>query len=88
LILDGCDGSLVNLVNMVNLVNWSFTNHESGPAGPEDRATLWLTDMLFLFAYCRFMFVCWLTYVYFNIKTNDVNKKMTKKHFFCPPFTK
>jgi len=25
LILDGCDGSLVNLVNMVNLVNWLFT---------------------------------------------------------------
>jgi len=33
-------------------------------------------------AYGRFMFACWLTLVYFNIFTNNVNKKMTKKALF------
>ena len=28
------------------------------------------------------MFACWLTYVYFNVFTNNVNKKMTKKELF------
>ncbi len=79
----GCStATLVNLVNMVNLVNWPFTNYESGPAG---RATLWLTDMQSI-AYWRFMLACWLTYWYFNIVSNIVNKKMSKKQFFLLPF--
>ncbi len=28
------------------------------------------------------MFACWLTYVYFNVFTNNVNKKMNKKQLF------
>jgi len=30
----------------------------------------------------RFMLACWLTYGYFNVDTNNVNKKMAKKGFF------
>ncbi len=33
-------------------------------------------------AYWRFMFACWLTYGYFNIVYNIVNKKMDKKQLF------
>jgi hypothetical protein len=33
-------------------------------------------------SYWRFMFACWLTIVYFNVFTNNVNKKMTKKALF------
>ncbi len=40
--------------------NW-FIGYLAGPAGPENRATLWLTDMMFLFAYWRFMLARWLT---------------------------
>jgi len=29
----------------------------------------------YIFAYGRFMLACWLTYVYFNIVSNIVNKK-------------
>ena len=28
------------------------------------------------------MFACWLTYVYFNIASNNVNKKKEKKALF------
>jgi len=28
------------------------------------------------------MLACWLTYVYFNIDSNNVNKKMTKNELF------
>ena len=39
------------------------------------------------FAYWRFMLACWLTYWYFNIVSNIVNKKTNKKalflRFFC-----
>ena len=28
------------------------------------------------------MFACWQTYVYFNIASNNVNKKMNKKALF------
>jgi hypothetical protein len=28
------------------------------------------------------MLACWLTYVYFNVFTNNVKKKMTKKALF------
>ena len=41
-----------------------FTNHESGPAGPEGRATLWLTDMQSeMFSYLRLgaIYVCFQT---------------------------
>ncbi len=31
------------------------------------------------------MFAFWLTYVYFNVFTNNVNKKMTKKALFLAP---
>ena len=30
----------------------------------------------------RFMFACWQTYGYFNVITNNVNKKMAKKALF------
>jgi hypothetical protein len=36
----------------------------------------------------RFMLACGLTYVYFNVFTNIVNKKTNKKALFLPPFTK
>jgi len=51
----------------------------AGPAGPKDRATLWLTDMLFIAAYWRFMFACRQTYEYFNIISNKSQKKTARK---------
>jgi len=36
----------------------------------------------YIFACWRFMLACWLTYVYFNVYANNVNKKMTKKSTF------
>ena len=36
----------------------------------------------YIFACWRFMLACWLTYVYFNVFSNNVNKKMTKKALF------
>ena len=40
----------------------------------------------YIFACWRFMFACWQTYVYFNIDSNNVNKKMTKKALFLAAF--
>ncbi len=31
------------------------------------------------------MLACWLTYVYFNVFANNVNKKMSKKALFLAP---
>jgi len=40
-------------------VNLLLTIHESGPAGPENRATLWLTDMQSeMSIYLRLLAVC------------------------------
>ena len=33
-------------------------------------------------AYGRFMLACWLTFAYYNIIPNIINKKMTKKQIF------
>ena len=33
-------------------------------------------------SYWRFMLAFWLTYVYFNVFSNNVNKKMNKKALF------
>jgi hypothetical protein len=33
-------------------------------------------------SYWRFMFAFWLTYGYFNVFSNNVNKKMNKKALF------
>jgi len=32
------------------------------------------------------MFACWLTYGYFNVFTNNVNKKMNKKALFLATY--
>jgi hypothetical protein len=67
-------------------VNLLLTIHESGPAGPKHRATLWRTTCnlkcLFISAYGRFMFAFWQTGGYFNIFSNKVNKKTAKKAIF------
>jgi len=53
---------------------------------PRGRAALQLTDMQseVFSAYWRFVFAIWLTYVYFNIVSNIVNKKMDKNELFLP----
>jgi len=67
------------------ILDTGYWIQESGPAGHEDRATLWLKDVQYI-AYWRFMFAFWLTCGYFNVFSNNVNKKMTKKALFLATF--
>ena len=71
------------MVHWLMVISSWFIVHGSlaGPAGPEDRATLWLTDMKSI-AYWRIVLACWPTIVYFNVFTNNVNKKTNKKALF------
>jgi len=45
-------------------------------------ATLWLMKCRFIFACWRFMFAFWQTCWHFNIFSNNVNKKTSKKALF------
>ena len=92
MILDGCDGSLVNLVNMVNLVKWLSYNldprlRHSGTSSTGLFGVYLLIRRSAVLRYIsvacwRFMLACWLTYGYFNMVSNIVNKKMAKKAHF------
>ncbi len=61
-----------------------FRIHESGLAGSKSLPLGGLrhANWNVIFACWRFMFACWLTYGYFNVFSNIVNKKMYKKATF------